>query len=192
MNLPEEYYIEASVVISSEYGSEATTYAQSEKDGWIYIKLGYDGEQYVYKPLSSGKYIEYKYDTQSGAYKPTMISSALQEQIDAGNVPLDSVSTSKESIDAKKRILDTYFVGYKSLSPSLIYEGEESYNGVKCDKYYGKVNAIAADSEYEFLIDPKTGLAFRYENTTNTSLVNTHQITEITSYSEEARIPAVE
>ena len=191
LNLPEEFYLEANVISSSGFGSQETSYALSRTDGWIYIKLGYDREQYVYKRISAGKYIEYKYSPEKGKYLPTMISEALQAQIDAGNVPIDSVTTGQESVDAKIQTLDPYICAYRTLASSLSYSGEESVNGTVCKKYTGTVNAVLTKSELEFWIEPSTGLAFRYINKTKTGLMTTSQKTEITEYSEEPRIPSV-
>lgn len=105
LNLPDSFYLEATVLNTSGFGSTKSSYALSRSDGWIYVKLGDDREQYVYKPISDRKYIEYKYSTEKRQFLPTMISEALQTQIDQGNVPLDSVSVGKESVDAKIRII---------------------------------------------------------------------------------------
>ncbi len=191
LHLPETYYVEARVVSSSAFGSTGTSYALSENDGWIYLKLGYDREQYVYKPVSEDRYVEYRYDTEKGAYLPTMISEALQQQIDAGNVPIGSVSVSKETVDAKKRTLEPYLCAYETLKASLSDSGEETVKNVRCRIYTGKVNAVLTRSELTFWIDPATGLAFRYVNKTKTGLLNTRQEVEITEFSETARIPAV-
>ena len=191
LNLPEAYYLEVTVTASSGFGSQETTYVLSRSDGWIYLKLGYDREQYVYKRISDGKYIEYKYSPEKGKYLPTMISEALQAQIDAGNVPIDSVATGQESVDAKIQTLDPYICSYRTLASSLSYSGEETVNGTVCKKYTGTVNAVLTKSELEFWIDPSTGLAFRYINKTRTGLMTTQEKTEITEYSEEPRIPSV-
>lgn len=191
LNLPDEYYIEADVITTSEFGTQKTTYALSRAEDRIYIKLGYDREQYVYKQISDGKYIEYKYDTGKGKYLPTMISDALQAQIDAGNIPIESVSVGKESIDARIQTLDQYFCAYKTLTAALSYSGTETVNGIDCRKYNGKINAVLTKSELEFLIDPETGLAMRYLNKTKSGIVTTFQKTEINVFSKEARIPSV-
>ncbi len=191
LNLPEEYYLEVNVISSSGFGSQETSYALSRTDGWIYLKLGYDREQYVYKQISAGKYIEYKYSPEKGKYLPTMISEALQAQIDAGNVPLDSVATGQESVDAKIQTLDPYICAYRTIASSLSYSGEETVNGTVCKKYTGTVNSVLTKSELEFWLDPSTGLAFRYINKTRTGLMTTQQKTEIAEFSEEPRIPSV-
>jgi len=191
LDLPEAYYLEADVISSSGFGSQKTTYALSRSDGWIYLKLGYDREQYVYKRISDGKYIEYKYSPEKGKYLPTMISEALQTQIDAGNVPLDSAATGQESVDAKIQTLDPYICAYRTLTSSLSYSCEETIDGTVCKKYTGTVNAVLTKSELEFWIDPSTGLAFRYINKTRTGLMTTQQKAEITEFSEKPRIPSV-
>ena len=179
------------VISSSGFGSQETSYALSRTDGWIYIKLGYDREQYVYKRISDGKYIEYKYSPEKGKYLPTMISEALQAQIDAGNVSLDSVAAGQESVDAKIQTLDPYICAYRTHAASLSYSGEETVNGTECKKYTGTVNAFLTKSELEFCIDTSTGLAFRFVNKTKTLLITSRQETEITEFSEEPRIPSV-
>lgn len=192
LNLPEEYYIEMKVDSSSQYGSQGTSYAMSQADGWIYLKLGYDREQYVYKPISSGKYIEYKYDTNKKRFVASMISDALQAQIDAGNVPLDSVATSKENVESRIRTLDTYFCGYETLKHSLSYKGTEKVNGIKCVYYAGKVNTGIVKSNMEFWIDPRTGLVIRSINKTKAPFSNTVQQNDVLVYEEKGHIPSVD
>ena len=191
LHLPKSYYVEANVVSSSAFGSTETSYALSENDGWVYMKLGYDREQYVYKPVSEGRYIEYRYSTEKGAYLPTMISEALQQQIDAGNVPIGSVSVGKEAVDAKRRTLEPYLCAYETLKASLSDSGEEAVKNVRCRVFTGKVNALLTKSDLKFWIDPATGLAFRYVNKTKTGLLTTRQEIEITEFSETAKIPAI-
>ncbi len=190
LDLPDEYYIEATVTASG-IGSQTTTYAVSKSDGWVYIKLGYDREQYVYKPLSGGKFIEYKYSAEKKTFVPTMISDALQEQIEAGNVPLDSVATGKESVESWLRTVEPYLCGYRMLRSALSYCGTEEFNGIECEKYTGSINTVLTVTDLEFLIDPDTGLAMRYVNRTKTGLLTTEQTVEITEFSTEPRIPSV-
>jgi len=191
LELPDEYYFEVKVKDSSLFGTTTTVYALSEGDGWIYMKLGYDREQYVYKPVSEGRYVEYKYDTNKKKYVATMISDALQQQIDLGNVPIDSVTVGRESIDAKLSTLDTYICGYKTLTDSLAYSGSDECSGVSCNKFSGWVNTFFVKSTYDYWIDPVTGLAMRMVNKTRTVFITTTRRMDVENYSTQANIPDV-
>jgi len=192
LNLPETYSFEIKVINDSEYGKTENIYALSEGDGWVYIKLGVDTEQYVYKPISEGKYIEYRYDVTRKKYVPTMISEPLQTQIDLGNVSLDSVSVQRIFIDGKISAMSTYLSGYETLTATLEYEDTENCAGVDCARFKGKVDTVVARSEFEYCIDPETGLVFRYKNTTKTVLVDVVTESEVVTFSTKANIPAIE
>lgn len=190
--LPDTYYIEIQVVNSSKFGQEETTYIISEESGWRYLQLGYEREQYVYMPIGEGKYIEYKYDTEKKAFLPTMISEALQEQIDKGNVPLDSIATSQESVNAKRQIVENFLFSYQNLTAALTYEADETVNGITCHRYAGKLKVTGTTSVLEFVIDPQTGVVLRSSNATKALIVTTRQETECVCFETTARIPNVE
>ncbi len=191
INLPKEYYMEMSVKNSSGFGTQTTAYALSEKDGFYYMKLGYDREQYVYEPVSEGKYIEYKYDESKRAYAATMISEPLRLQIEAGNISLDSVTVGRTMIDTKISTLDPYFFGYQTLTAALSYQGKETILGRECEKYAGTIDTVAVKSDLEFWVDPETGVVMRSTNKTNAVLVKIKQLNEMTVFEAEGRIPSV-
>jgi len=193
LNLPEEYYVEIKVVQNSKHGEVETRYALSEStDGWIYMKLGYDYEQYAYMPLDQNKYIEYKYDTESKKYKATMISDSLQEQIDKGNVTLDSVATSIESVNSRRSVLDNYLIPYATMGSIFTREEDTIYMGRTCETYTGKINVFFSNSDLKYVIDPITGLTMYMENNTTTWFVEASQINDCVAYQETANIPAIE
>jgi len=188
VHMPEEYYIEMTVKNSSGFGSQTAVYALSEKDGWYYIKQGYDREQYVFEPVSENRYISWKYDERKGTYTATMISDALRQQIDAGNVPLDSVTVGREQIDSMLTVMDTYFFGYRTLTDALYCDGEETVLGRECQKVSGSVNALVK-SDFIFWIDEETGLVMRSANMTKTGPLETEQFSEMTVFSQEGQVP---
>ncbi|MCR5742002.1 MAG: hypothetical protein K6G38_06060 [Gammaproteobacteria bacterium] len=192
LNLPSDYFVEIKVVQSSKHGETTTYYSLSESsDGWVYIKLGYDREQYVYKPLSEGKYIEYKYDEIEKKYKATNISDALQEQIDKGNVTYDSVATSVESVNSRKFVLNNYLIPYLSMG-SIFTKGENTkVLDIDCETYDGYVNTLFTKSNLHYEVDPVTGLVLYMKNDTKTFMISTSQINECTTYSTEANIPEI-
>jgi len=193
LNLPEEFYVEIEVTQSSKHGEVTTYYALSEsKDGWIYMKLGYDREQYVYKPLSEGKYIEYKYDEDKKEYKATMISDALQEQIDNGSVSLESVATSKESVESRKTVLDNYLCPYSTMGSIFTQAEDVTILEKECAAYDGYINAFLTKSQVYYAIDKETGLTMKYENKTKSWFVETTQVNECIKYQTSAIIPSIE
>ncbi len=192
LSLPKDYYVEIEVTQDSQYGKVTTNYCLSESSlGWIYMKFGYDYEQYVYKPLSESKYIEYKYDTGAQKYKATMISDALQEQIDKGNVPLESVATSKESVDSRRATMNNYIIPYATMG-SVFTKGEDTtILGRACETYTSEINAVITSSSLYYAVDKETGITMKMTNDSRSWFVKTSQVNNCVSYETVAKIPQI-
>ncbi len=192
LNLPDDYYVEIEVTQSSKAGNLKSTYAISETSGgWVYMRFGADSEQYVYKPVSEGKYIEYKYDTSLNAYKPTMISDTLQEQIDKGNVSLESVATSKESVDSSRATMEQYTIPYATMGSIFVKGLNDTYLGRQCETYSGEINAIIASSSTFYAIDQETGLTMEMQNKTRSWFTIATQTNVCVAFESLAKIPEI-
>ncbi len=192
LSLPDDFYVEIQVKMGSEYGEQDNKYILSESsDGDVYMRFGTESEQYVYQKISDEKYIEYKFDTDKGGYKPTMISEAMQEQIDAGNISLENVAVYQASVDSRRSTLDQYLIPYATMG-SVFAKGEDAtYLGRACETYTADINAFFTRSKLMYAIDKETGLTLYMTNDTTSWFVSTNQINECVAYDTLSRIPEI-
>lgn len=162
LKLPDEYKITYAVTEGKTF-NRAYTQTMIKTDEGIYLELGDTGigERYVFEKLASGKYIMYQYDAVSGKYTAPMISGAILEQIDKGNMTLDMVAVDGNVLAGYAARIVTYFDYYKTFQGRMKYEGDEQVNGFSCKKYTASFTTVIGEQSVELWIEPELGLCIR-------------------------------
>ena len=89
------------------------------------------------------------------------ISALLWEQINAGNVSLDSIAVDESMINGICSVFTVNFSSYESMKTSLSANGTEEISGYTCNKYTMKTGHFGGHTENEYWIEPETGLCMK-------------------------------
>lgn len=160
LSLPDEYHIELSVKNTGLFPSSCK-YILTRCDEGAYIYNGNTDKEYIFESIGNGKYIEYQKNNKTGEYYTPNISDALWKQINAGNVPLDSVAVDENAINGLTSVFTVYFDSYESVRSSLEDDGTENIAGYSCNKYTLDTGHFGGRTKNEYWIEPESGLCMK-------------------------------